>query len=294
MTGKILIVGGTGMLGRPVVRRLYNDGYKIRLMTHNPDRAKKFFGDEIEKVVADVTDINTLGRAIEGCDTVYINLNAKMNLAKYKSIEIEGTQNIVKAAVDLGVKRIAMISSLCANDLDAKYKFIEAKLEAERALVKSGIPYTIFRCSWFYESLPLFIQGKKAVLLGNQMSPVSWLAVSDYAGMVSKAFELDSTTGKIYMVIGREKMSIGDALARFCDLVFPTAVIRPIPFWLASIGILFSPKRQTRGLIQFMKYYENHPEPEIKSNAEDVLGTATTTFEEWAEQYKEMLRLLYH
>ncbi len=71
MSGKILVVGGTGMLGRPVVRQLCNDGYKIRLMTHTPDRPSQFFGDEIEKVVADVTDIDTLPQAIEGCDIVY-------------------------------------------------------------------------------------------------------------------------------------------------------------------------------------------------------------------------------
>ncbi|MCP4706098.1 MAG: NAD(P)H-binding protein, partial [candidate division Zixibacteria bacterium] len=133
MTGKILIVGGTGMIGRPVVRRLVDDGYKIRLMTHNIDRANKFFGDEVEKVVADVTDIKTLGRAIEGCHTIYISLNAKMNLEKYESIEINGTQNIAQVASEKKVKRIAMISGLNVNELDTKYRFIEAKLKAERA-----------------------------------------------------------------------------------------------------------------------------------------------------------------
>ncbi|HHI02632.1 MAG TPA: NAD-dependent epimerase/dehydratase family protein [candidate division Zixibacteria bacterium] len=292
MIKKILIVGGTGMLGRPVVRRLYNDGYKIRLMTHNLDRAKRYFGDEIEKVVADVTDMETLPTAIKGCDAVYINLNAKMNIDKYKSIEIEGTENIALAAADLGIQRIAMISSLNVNDLDAKYRFIDAKLKAERALVKSGIPYTIFRCSWFYESLPLFIQGKKAILLGSQPHPISWLAASDYAGMVSKAFELEGTTGKIYMVKGREKMSIGDALAKFCDLVVPDAAISPIPLWLASVGGLFSRKKQTKGLIQFMKYYDTHPEPDIDGNAEEILGIATTNLMDWAEEYKNRLQLI--
>lgn len=281
------------MLGRPVVRRLYEDGFNIRLMTHNPDRAKQFFGEEIEKVVADVTDIDTLGPAIEGCDAVYINLNARMNLEKYDSVEIKGTENIVQVATEKGVKRIAMISSLCANDLDSKYKFIEAKIKAERILVKSGIPYTVFRCSWFYESLPLFIRGKKAILLGNQLRPVSWLAASDYAEMVSRAFELESPAGKIYIVKGKEKMSIGDALAKFCDLVVPDAVISPLSFWLASVGILFSGKKQTKGLIQFMKYYDTHPEPDLRGNTEETLGEATTSFEEWAEEYKKRLQLFY-
>ncbi len=281
------------MLGRPVVRRLYNDGFKIRLMTHNPDRVKQFFGDEFEYVVADVTDKDTLGQAIEGCDTVYINLNARMNFEKYKSIEICGTENIAQTAAEMGVKRIAMISGLNVNDLDSKYKFIDAKIKAERALVKSGIPYTIFRCCWFYESLPLFIRGKKAILLGNQLHPISWLAASDYAGMVSKAFELDSTTGKIYIIKGKEKMSIGDALAIFCDMVVPEAKLSYLPLWLASISAFLSRNKQTTGLIQFMKYFDTHPEPEIRNNDDEVLGVANTNLEEWSKEYKKRLQLFF-
>ena len=74
--------------------------------------ALRLVGDEIEKVVADVTDIDSLGQAIEGCDTVYINLNAKMDFDKYESIEIKGTQNIAHAATERGIKRISMISGL--------------------------------------------------------------------------------------------------------------------------------------------------------------------------------------
>ncbi|MCP4704780.1 MAG: NAD(P)H-binding protein, partial [candidate division Zixibacteria bacterium] len=207
--------------------------------------------------------------------------------------EINGTQNIAQVASEKKVKRIAMISGLNVNELDTKYRFIEAKLKAERALVKSGIPYTIFRCCWFYESLPLFIRGKKAILLGNQLHPISWLSASDYAGMVSRAFELDNTTGKIFIVRGKEKLSIGDALAKFCDLVAPEAKISLLPLWLASIAVFLSRNRQTKGLIQFMKYFETHPEPEISCDSEKILGESTTFLEDWAKEYKTKLQLFY-
>lgn len=292
MTNRILVIGGTGMLGRPVVRQLLNNGYQVRLLTHNPDKVALFFGDEVEKVPGDVTDIDSLPQAIKGCDAIYINLNAKMDIVKYRTIEQQGTENIIKAAREVGVNRIAMISGLNVNEFDKKYPFIAAKLAAEKAVMGSGLPFTIFRCCWFYESLPLFIQGNKAILLGKQEHPRYWLAASDFAVMVARSFGLRNAADRIFFIKGSERMNLPVALMRFCDMVIPDTALSPIPLWLASIGSLMSRKPQTKGLIQFMKYFDTHPEPEINDEAEKILGPARTSFEEWTEEYKKKLQLV--
>ena len=51
---KILVVGGTGMLGKPVADRLAKDGYEVRVLTHSPEKAKIMFGSEIELAAGDV------------------------------------------------------------------------------------------------------------------------------------------------------------------------------------------------------------------------------------------------
>jgi NADH dehydrogenase len=286
---KVLIIGGTGMLGRPVVKRLIKDGYAVRLMAYRPDRAKLFFGDGIETVYGDVTDEKSLIEPVRGCDAVYINLNAKMEKSKYKTIEIEGTASVARVSAAEGVRRIAMISGLNANEADAGHLFIASKLKAEKSLIDSGIPYSIFRCCWFYESLPLLIVGKKAIMFGNQPLPLSWLAAGDYAAMVSKAFSIDESANRIFKIKGIEKMPLYEALSRFCKIVIPDTKISIIPLWLVSIMAFLSPKRQLRGLVDFMKYFEKTPELDADNETEKILGPALTTLDDWAADYKKSI-----
>jgi len=289
MYSKILIVGGTGMLGRPVVWKFIRDGYSVRVMTHSPERAKNFFGDSVETVTGDVTDPASLSNPMNGCDAVYINLGAKMDINKLDAIERQGTANVAEAAGDKGIKRIGMISGLNVGEADLKVPFYRAKAAAEKALMESGISYTIFRCCWFYESLPLYVQGKKAVMLGNQPHPVSWIAAADYAAMVSKAYSTAEAENKIFHVRGIEKRTIPDALVEFCNIVVPDAKLSPIPLWLASVASFFSRKGKMKGLIQFMRYFDRHPETEVQDDTEKILGPALTTLKDWAQEYKRQL-----
>jgi NADH dehydrogenase len=289
MDGKILIVGGTGMLGRPVTFKLIKDGHNIRLMTHSPDKARLIFGDRVEICVGDVTDIETLAEPIKGCEAVYINLGSQMDPLKYETVEYNGTANIVKTSADAGIKRIAMISGLNAGRDISGYRFLEAKRKAENAVIESGIPYTVFRCCWFFESLPLFIKGGKAIILGKQSNRHSWIAGSDYAGQVSNAFGTDKSLNRIFHIKGIEKLSLADALLKFCEVVFPEAKLSYLPLWLVSIASLFSRKREFSGLIEFMKFFDRNPEPDTKDDSDLILGPALTTLSDWAEEYRKRL-----
>ena len=53
---KILILGGTGLLGTPVARRLQADGFAVRLLARDPDKARAMFDETFEVVTGDVTD----------------------------------------------------------------------------------------------------------------------------------------------------------------------------------------------------------------------------------------------
>src|SRR5262245_45064647 len=71
---RILVVGGTGMLGQPVVCRLLSDGYSVRVLSRSPDRARALLGGACEVVSGDVDDAPTLEAALGGCAGVHVNL----------------------------------------------------------------------------------------------------------------------------------------------------------------------------------------------------------------------------
>ncbi|MCP4685981.1 MAG: SDR family oxidoreductase, partial [bacterium] len=93
MEEKIIVIGGTGMLGLPVAQKLKADGFQVTIMTTDPDRAKARIGSDFTLVKGDVTDIESLKPAIEGQDFVFLNLNSKLDPDLYQKIEIEGTAN---------------------------------------------------------------------------------------------------------------------------------------------------------------------------------------------------------
>lgn len=292
MEKTILVVGGTGMLGRPVAYRLLQEGYQVRILTHSPKRAGAFFDDHFDIHIGDVTNPDSLGDAINGCSEVYINLGSKYDIDKYESVEFQGTANVAKVSKDKGVKRIGMISGNRVTTADTGVAYLDAKAKAEEALKNSGVPYTIFKCCWFYESLPRFIQGGKAYVLGKQTNPLYWMAASDYAGMVARAFETEEAVNRSFYIKGVNQMSLPEALNKFCDIVLPDAKMSYISLWLAKFATFFTRKKQMKGLVEFMDYFDKHEEPGISGEADRILGPALTTIEDWCEDYKRRLELI--
>lgn len=274
------------MLGRPVVARLLADGYQVRVMSRSLERVLNIFGESVEAVVGDVTDKETLKEIMPGCDGVYISLNAKMNLADYDRIEHRGAANVAAVAAELGLERIAMISGLTVGDGDTRFEFIDAKAKAEQALKECGVPFTILRCCWFYESLPLFVTGKQATVFGKQPIGRYWMAASDYAPMVGKVFELKEAENRIFHIRGIDRHTMPEALSKFCEICYPDARLVKVPLWTVSLVSKFSRKGAMKGIVRFMKYFEKHPEPEIDDDSDRILGPALTTLKDWAEDYK--------
>jgi uncharacterized protein YbjT (DUF2867 family) len=283
---RILVIGGTGMLGQPVAASLINSDFDVKILTHSPEKARAIFGDLVECREGDVTDRESLREPMKDCDTVYINLNAKMNPADYERIERKGAANVSAVASELGLKRIAMISGLTVSDKKVNIPFLTAKYNAEKELIESGVPYTIFRCCWFFETLPLFIVKKNATYFGKQPHKRSWIASVDYGQLVAKSFQTEEAENKIFHIRGIDKFTMGEALRRFCEIAYPDVKVSSAPLWLMTIVSKFSKNKSTRGLAQFLKYFNNTPDPDTEDDSEKILGPALTTLEDWAQNYK--------
>ena len=76
MTQSMLVIGGTGMLGEPVARRLCADGHPVRIFTRSLEKTRARFGAEYEVVAGDVEDLPSLQAALQGCQGVHINQSA--------------------------------------------------------------------------------------------------------------------------------------------------------------------------------------------------------------------------
>ncbi|NJN54347.1 MAG: NAD(P)H-binding protein [Anaerolineae bacterium] len=232
---KILVVGATGMLGEPVARQLQADGYTVRILSRDMEKARAKFGERFELVKGDVEQPDTIRSALAGCDGVHINLAGGPTAAAYDRIEHGGTATVAQAAAAAGVPHLTYLSGFSVNEANRKDNETNAKFLAETAVKASGVPYTIFRATWFMESLPLFVQNKRATVIGKQVAPLHWVAAQDYAQMVSNAYKTAEVVNKTLYIFGPEATSMTEAVKIYQTAVRPDVSFSTMPTWLLAL-----------------------------------------------------------
>jgi len=150
----ILVIGGTGMLGKPVAQQLKVDGFNVRLLVRNPEKARKLLGDGYELIQGDVDNVSSLVAALTGVDGVHISLKGGPTEADFERMDHFAVRDIAKIAKEKNVGRVTLISAYAVSKEKADTPECRSKVRGEAALKSSGVPYTIFRASWFMETLP--------------------------------------------------------------------------------------------------------------------------------------------
>jgi len=284
----ILVVGATGMLGEPVARQLEKDGYAVRILARNPEKAKAKLGDSFEFVMGDVEVPSSLEKAIEGCFGVHINLRGGPKAEDFDRIEHRGTVNVVDVSAKLGVQRITYLSGAAVFEENSWFPSAKAKLQAESAIRGSGVTYSIFCATHFMESLSLAIRGKRASVIGQQPHRLHWLAASDYAKMVSKSFRLPEAANKRFFVYGPEALTMTEALRKYCSIVHPGVKVSSVPIWLLSLIGRVSFNAELQFIAELMRFFEKVGEGGDPTEANRLLGTPTTTLEQWCNRQRKV------
>ncbi len=205
---KITVFGGTGMLGRPVVRELAAAGFHVTAMVRDASKAGKKLPDGVGLVEGDLASKDNIRGALDGADAVYMNLSTRPEVKKYASFipERDGLENVLEIVEevnggprggrdvnDLEVKRVAAISSLVQRyqGMDGfRWWAFEIKQWAEKALREADVPTTIFYPSSFMETIDQggMLQGHKLMLVGKSRQPMHFIAGEDYGRMVAASF----------------------------------------------------------------------------------------------------------
>lgn len=120
----VMITGGTGSFGKAFIRRLLADGHAERIVIYSRDELKQYevkqtLGDDprLRWMIGDVRDLDRLRRAMHGVDyVVHAAALKQVDTAEYNPFEcvktnVLGSQNVIEAAIDLGVKRVVALST---------------------------------------------------------------------------------------------------------------------------------------------------------------------------------------
>ena len=215
---KILLIGGTGFVGRHLARVLVDAGVQVTIPTRRYEKNRDVtMLPSVTLVEADVNDDGVLARLASGQDAV-INLVGILHGAtpaipygkEFAAAHVALPKKIVAACKAAGVKRLLHMSALQADATKGPSEYLRSKGEGEQAVLKTaGLAVTCFKPSIIFAPDDSFFN-QFATLL--RLGPVLPLAcpnsrfapvyVEDVAAAFEKALSDDSTIGQSYELCG--------------------------------------------------------------------------------------------
>jgi uncharacterized protein YbjT (DUF2867 family) len=219
----LLITGGTGFVGGYILEALEGKvpRNEIRIMARQGADLDRLRSQGYDTAAGSVTDLGDVRRAMQGVDHV-IHLVAIIREVPSKGQTFDrvigqGTENVVQAASEAGVKRIIYMSALGAHTMSTGY--FRNKIAGEAAVKASGIPYVIFRPSMLIGPGGEFTGLLKMLTLlpvvpvpGDGRYPVQPVYVRDMARYFAQALDDERFTNLTLEVGGPEKMELNDML----------------------------------------------------------------------------------
>lgn len=212
----ILVTGGTGFVGSHLINRLKKDGFPVRAIVRNPEKARLLKNIGVDVVRGDIDDISSLDAAMNGIEKVVhlVGIIQEGQGFTFKSVHVEGTENLLAAAKKAGIKQFFYQSALGARP-NARSRYHKTKWEAEELVRASGIPYTILRPSLIYGRGDQFtMRLSEAVkispvlpIIGSGKAKVQPIFIEDAVACIAKAVAGDAFLNKVYEIGGPEQLT---------------------------------------------------------------------------------------
>ncbi|HEX2979087.1 MAG TPA: NAD(P)H-binding protein [Anaerolineaceae bacterium] len=247
----ILVTGGTGFIGRALIRHLVEMGQPVRMLVRpSPQSPNLPRGVAVEVALCSLTDERGLRAALKGVDVVYHLASAEGagSRGDLFGVDIQGTRSVSAAAAEAGVKRLFMLSHLGADRASA-YPVLKAKAIAETYVRQSGVDYTIFRSGLVFgprdrfttqmaallHALPLI-----ALMPGDGKTLIQPLWVEDLVTCLTWALDDPGSCNQVYSIGGPEYLSIQDVMAAIAHACGTRRLMIPIgPAYLRGMTVWF-------------------------------------------------------
>ena len=235
----ILVIGGTGTLGRQIVKQALDEGYQVKCLVRDFRRGAFLKDWGAELIYGDLSIPSTIPTSLKGVTTIIDSATVR-STSSYTSetIDWRGKLALVEAAKLVGIKKLIYFSVLNASK-NPSIPLLSLKLKMEKKLETSGLNYTIFQCSGFFQGLisqyALPILENETIWLPGNSAPVAYLDTQDAAKAVVQSLGSTEYDKKTVSLIG-EKFWTSKEIVELCErLSGKTANISYIPFVAFSL-----------------------------------------------------------
>lgn len=232
----LLVIGGTGTLGRQVVLQALTKGYKVRCLVRNFRKAGFLKDWGAELVYGDLSRPETIPQCLKGITAVIdASTSRASELESLKKVDWEGKLCLIEAAKIANIKRFIFFSAQNVEKFN-KIPLMKVKNGIEIKLKESGIPYTIFRLSGFYQGLieqyAIPILENLPIWVTDETTYISYMDTQDIAKFCLRSLQIPQTTNQTFFLTGF-KSWISSEIITLCEqLAGQKAKVQKVPLFI--------------------------------------------------------------
>lgn len=244
----VTVFGGSGFVGRHVVRALVKRGYRVRVAVRRPDLAGFLqplgMVGQIHAVQANLRYPDSVAAAVKGASAVVnlVGILQEGGRQNFAAVQANGARVIAQACAAAGIARLVHISAIGA-DAGSKSLYARSKAEGEAAVLAAVPGAVILRPSIVFGPEDGFFNRFAALarmlpalpLVGGGDTRFQPVFVGDVAEAVARGVDGVVTGGRIYELGGPEEKSFRELLAYICEVIDRKRLLLPLPFPLARI-----------------------------------------------------------
>ena len=257
------VFGGTGFVGRRVVRHLRESGTRVRIVSRHPRLGED---DGIEQIAADAHDERSVEAAVAGADGVVnaISLYVEHGRDTFHSVHVETAAKIARTARRAGIRRFVHVSGISA-DTASPSPYIRSRGEGEAAVQTAFPGAVIVRPAVMFASDDAFLTTILRLLrslpaypiFGDGRTMLQPVYVDDVAAAIAQILRQSQKPYPVYELAGPRVYSYEELLrtiARIAGLR-PVLIRMPFAFWgaLAGVAEMLPRPPLTRNQVELMQ-----------------------------------------
>ncbi|GAA3289486.1 SDR family oxidoreductase [Streptomyces cinereospinus] len=220
----VLVIGGTGFLGRRVVSALTGAGHRVRSLVREPARAAGLFDDRVEIAQGDMLDADAVAGAVRQARAVIVCVHtlsaqpARKAGHDFVDVEVAGVGNIVAACRANGVDRLLYVTSIGVA-ADASSSWTRGRARIESLLFASGLDVTVLRPGMIvghggsgFGMVERGARSRAAVLLSSRHQRFRTVAVDDLAHQLVVLLDEPRSFGRHFDVGSDDVLTIDEMM----------------------------------------------------------------------------------
>ena len=240
---RVVVTGGTGVVGQAAVTELLSRGHTVRLVSRNAAEDAAQWGEAVEPWPGSVSDVATISGCADGHDLI-LHVAGIVDESPpeitFQNVNVDGTRNLIKEAERAGVGRFIYLSSLGADKGESPYH--KSKREAEQLVENFRGGWIILRPGNVYgpgdDVVSLLLKMVRTLpvipVIDGGDDPFQPVWVDDLAHAIGDAVERPDLHGKILEIAGTETTTTNEIITRLASITGRDPARINVPGFLAS------------------------------------------------------------